>query len=177
VAVAAVLLAAGCGDDELPTAGSEVPSTVPTTVAADPVAVVLAAAAGYWLSGFEEFTTLHVVERLGQADDEVGHVEYSDDAPQMTAPQRGAIEAALAPRHVMWTHDLESVAGPPMTGSPLPPDQAVVMFAKPTIEGGHAEIVLNLWCGMACGAGTGLVLERSSADEWTVTDRFGGFVA
>jgi hypothetical protein len=51
------------------------------------------------------------------------------------------------------------------------------MFAEPAIDGGRADIVVNLWCGMVCGGGMGLVLELSSDDEWTVTGQFGGFVA
>jgi hypothetical protein len=197
VGAALTLLAAGCGDDELSGSTEAVPSTTSSPVssattsssrspatpsttsstneAADPVADILAAAAAHWLSVGEHatFRTLHVVDRLGKAS-KFGTIEFGDNAPQMTDLQRRALKSALAPRMVMWTHDLESVAGTAMT---IPRKQAVVMFAEPTIKGGRAEIVLNLWCGMMCGGGIGLVLERSSTDEWMVTDEFDGFVA
>jgi hypothetical protein len=143
-------------------------------VAADPVAGVLATAAADWLSWQGAFTTVHVVDRLGQERADLpSNVEFSDDARPMTDLQRSAIAAALAPRVVAWVHDLESVAGTAMT---VPSDEAVVMFAEPSIEGALAEVVVNLWCGMACGGGVTLVLERSGED-WAVTERLDDFVA
>jgi hypothetical protein len=193
---AVTVLAAGCGDDQLTSSTEAVPSMISSTVgsattsssrrpatlsttsstneAADPVADILAAAAAHWRSGVRpRVRTLHVVDRLGEAN-EVGAIQFDDNSPQMTDLQRRAIESALAPRVVMWTHDLESVTGTAMT---IPREEAVVMFAEPTIEGGRAEIFVNFWCGMMCGGGVGLGLEQSSADGWKVTREFDGFIA
>lgn len=195
---ATTLLAAGCGDDQLSSSTDGAPSTSSSAVlsattspsrspptlsttsstqeAADPVADILAAAAAHFLSVGERatLTTLHVVDRLGTASSPEMMIRFGDDSPPMTDVQRHAIESALTPREIIWTHDLESVGGTAMT---VPAEQAVVMFAEPAIEGGRAEVGANLWCGMLCGGGIGLRLEQSSTDEWIVTDEFGGYVA
>ena len=100
---------------------------------------VLAAAAAYRATesnsfgDSDYFTTVYVVERLGEAD-EVGFITFADTAPLITDDQRCAIEAALDPRTVVWVDGLEAVIGtePPVT---VPDRHAVVMLAEPVIEG------------------------------------------
>jgi hypothetical protein len=74
----------------------------------------------------------------------------------------------------VWVHDFDGATGPEVT---LPPEQAVVMIASPKIQTDHAKTAVNIWCGMTCGGGYGLDLERSSTGDWSVTGQFGGFVS
>lgn len=118
---------------------------------------------------------MYVVKRLGEAD-EVGFITFADTAPLITDDQRCALEAALDPRTVVWVDGLEAVIGtePPVT---VPDRHAVVMLAEPVIEGSRAEVATALWCGMVCGTGSTLVVERSGSGEWIVTGELGGFVS
>ena len=145
----------------------------------DTTAEVLAAAVVYRVTESNSFgddfsfTTVYVVERLGEAD---GFITFSDSAPLIANRRRCSIETALAPLTVFWVHDLEAVIGtdPPVT---VPERHAVVMLAEPVIEGDRAEVGVELWCGMVCGIGSTLVVERTESGGWIVTGELGGFVA
>ena len=77
---------------------------------------------------------------------------------------------------MVWVHDLEAVIGtePPLT---VPDRHAVLMVAEPVIDGPRAEVATELWCGMTCGVGSTLVVERSGSGKWIVTGELGGYVA
>ena len=123
--VVAIGLATSCEDNQ--TYGSYLPGTVDsvdaTSTATDgsvaesteliastqpsptdeTTAEVLAAAATYRANeansdaDSDYFTTVYVVERLGEADD-VGFITFTDTAPLITDAQRCAIEATLDPQ-------------------------------------------------------------------------------
>jgi hypothetical protein len=192
VSLAFAMAVAGCGEDRdggvdatTASAGPSVQPTTPVEVSApvldETAAQVLAAAAKYRATernSFSEddyFTTLHVVERLGRTGAD-GFVSFPEAAPAITDGERDAIEAALAPRTVIWVHSLDAVIGtePPLT---IPDRQAVLMLAEPILDGRRAEVGTMLWCGMVCGIGGTLVLEYNASGNWVVTDELGGFVA
>ena len=162
-------------------ASSDVVASTQLQQTDETTADVLAAAAAFRATesnsfgDSDYFTTVYVVERLGEADD-VGFITFADTAPLITDVQRCAIEAALEPRTVVWVDGLEAVIGtePPVT---VPDRHAVVMLAEPVIDGPRAEVGTELWCGMVCGIGSTLVVERSGSGEWIVTGELGGFVS
>ena len=94
------------------------------------------------------FTTVYVVERLGEADD-VGFITFSDTAPLITDAQRCAIEAAFfTVQTVVWVHDLEAVIGtePPVT---VPDRHAVLRNTRSTRHRWAGGPVSPQSCGAA----------------------------
>ena len=123
----------------------------------------------------DRFSHLYIVERLGRADAD-GFITGVESGRALTAAERAAVEAALAPRTVEWVESWDAVVDEQATTT-LPEDRAIVTVAEPLVEGGRAEVSTELWCGYECGIGSTLVLERSPSGDWAVTDEIVNYVA
>jgi hypothetical protein len=192
---ACALVAAGCGDDDDTARPEE--STTATRRTADPAAAtrtlspptslslqstaetsgrtpaVLAAAVLYRTataarSSHQRFNTFYVVERLGDADAD-GFITGLRRGPRVTGPERAAIEDALARRTVHWVASPQAVRGDDRTPKTIPERHAIISIAVPSIDGDHAEVATELWCGYSCGIGGISIIERDPHGTWSVT--------
>ena len=127
--------------------------------------------------GHTAFQAINVVERLGVAEKNGMVDTRSAGGRPLTAAEKDAITAALAPMAVAWVPDIQAVIG---TG-PLPTFRertAVLTMAVPRFSNGRAEATSELWCGSTCGVGSTHVLSRAADGTWSVTGTTGiGFIA
>ena len=175
--MAAALIMVSCAGGSSNDPGVGDPATAPE------IEAVLAATARQRVNvdnsfgGHTAFHAVNVVERLGIGAKN-GMVDTTSPGGRLlTAGEKDAITAALAPMAIAWVPDIHAVIG---TG-PLPTFRgirAVLTMAVPRFSNGRAEATSMLWCGGTCGVGSTHVLSLAPDGTWSVTGTTGiGFIA
>jgi hypothetical protein len=96
-----------------------------------------------------------------------GDASGAPAARPLTADERAAIEAAIAPfGPVRWIDDpsdwITESLEPRVEGA------AILGVGEPIVDSDRAQVPVSLWCGGLCAIGLAYELERSG-DEWQVT--------
>jgi len=138
-----------------------------STVDAAAVGQVLAAAFKYEVASLPDTTGGEPVDVVGYLFD-----PNADDGKlrDLTADERTAIEAALAPVPVEWS----TQSGPELTAMMQVPDYSGRHFgaSAPVAVDDHFEVQISLVCGLTCGRFRTVVVSNQHG-AWTATGTTG----
>jgi hypothetical protein len=112
---------------------------------------------------------LNIIDRYGAIASD-GFLAVKSQSPEIDTAVRAAIEKALEPLPIVWVASMSEVIG---TDGHLPSSDeevgAVLTLGAPIVDGPHATITTELWCGGLCGAGSTYTVERTDPHGWHVT--------